>query len=69
MGAIMRSFFSCVRLCVTQRIVACQALLSIGFSSMNTEVGCHDHLQCIFPTHRSNLPLLGHLHWQQVLAH
>ena len=32
MGAIMRRFFSCVRLCATQRIVACQALLSIGFS-------------------------------------
>ena len=41
--------------------VACQALLSMGFPSKNTGVGCHFLLQGFFPTQGSNPPLL---HWQ-----
>ena len=39
----------------------CQALLSMGFPSKNTGVGCHFLLQGIFLTQGSNLHLL---HWQ-----
>ena len=38
--------------------VACKAPLSMGFSSKNTEVGCHFLLQGIFLTQGSNLHLL-----------
>ena len=34
--------------------VACQAPPSMGFSGKNTGVGCHFHLQGIFPTQGSN---------------
>ena len=36
----------------------------MGFSSKNTEVGCHFLLQGIFPTQGSNLSLLCLLPWQ-----
>ena len=39
------SHFSCVRLFVTLWTMACQAPLSVGFSSKNTGVGCHALLQ------------------------
>ena len=46
----MLSHFSHVRLFVTLWSIAYQAPLSIGFSSKDTEVGCHALLQGIFPT-------------------
>ena len=52
---------SCLTLFVTLWTVACQALLSVGFPSKCTGVGCHFLLQGIFPTQGSNLNLL---HWQ-----
>ena len=47
-----------VQLSVTPWTVACQALLSIGFSDKNTGMGCHFLLQGIFRTQGSNLHLL-----------
>ena len=44
--------------------VACQAPLSMGFSSKNTGVGCHFLLQGIFLTQESNPRLL---HCRQIL--
>ena len=44
--------------------VACQALVSMGFSGKNTVVGYHALLQGIFPTQRLNPCLLRLLHWQ-----
>ena len=35
---------------------------------MNTGTGCHSLLQGIFPTHKSNLHLLGLLHCRQILS-
>ena len=49
---------------VTPWTVACQASLSMGFSSKNTGVGCHFLLQRIFLTQVSNL---GLLHCRQIL--
>ena len=60
----MLSHFSCVRLCVTLQIVACQTALSMGFCSKNTGVGCCAFLKGIFPTQGMNLHLLYLLHWQ-----
>ena len=56
------SHFSRVQLIATLWKVACQASLSMQFSSKNTGVGCHALLQGIFPTHGLNQLL--HLHWQ-----
>ena len=53
----MLSHFSHVWLFVTLWTVACQVPLSM-FPGRNTGVGCHFLLQCIFPTHRSNLSLM-----------
>ena len=61
LGACMLSRFTCVLLCVTLWIVACQAPLSMG---KNTEVGCRALLQGTFPTQGSNPGLLLLLHWQ-----
>ena len=58
------SHFSHVWLFVTLWTIACQALLSMRFSSKNTGVGCHFLLWGIFPTQGSNLCLLCLLHWQ-----
>ena len=44
--------------------VARLAPLSMGFSSKNTRVGCHNLLQGIFPTQGLNLYLFSLLHWQ-----
>ena len=49
----------------TPWIVACQAPLSMRFSSKNTGLGCHFLLQGIFPTQESNL---GLLHCRQILS-
>ena len=46
----MLSRFSHVQLCATLWTVACQVSLSLGFPGKNTGVGCHAHLQGIFPT-------------------
>ena len=43
---------------VTPWTVACQASLTMRFSSKKTEVGCHFLLQGIFPTQGLNLHLL-----------
>ena len=51
------SCFSCVWLFVKLWTVACQASLSMGFSSKNTGAGCHPLVQ------GSNLNVLS-LHWQ-----
>ena len=56
------SRFSRVWLCATLWTVACQAPLSIGFSS--TWVGCRALLQGICPTQGSDPCLLRLLHWQ-----
>ena len=53
-----------VRLFATPWTVACQAPLSMRFSSKNTGVDCHFLLQGIFPTQGSNL---GPLHCRQTL--
>ena len=45
--------------------VACQAPLSMGFSSKNTRVGCRVLLQCISSTQGSDLRLLSLLHSQE----
>ena len=60
------SLLSRVWLFVTSWTVACQALLSMGFSRQNTGVGCHALLQGIFPTQGSNP---GLLHCRQILYH
>ena len=57
------SLFSCVQLLATLWTIACQALLSMGFSRQDTGDGCHALLQ-IFPTQGSNPCLLYLLHWQ-----
>ena len=49
---------------VTPCTVACQAPLSMGFSSQEHWSGFHFLLQGIFPTQESNL---GVLHWRQIL--
>ena len=56
--------FSRVWFFATLWTVACQAPLSMGFSSKNTGMDCHALLQGIFPTQGSNLFLLCLLHWQ-----
>ena len=56
--------FSHVWFFATLWTVACQAPLSMGFSSKNTGMDCHALLQGIFPTQGSNLFLLCLLHWQ-----
>ena len=48
----------------TQWTIACQAPLSMGFSSKNTRAGCHALLQGIFLTQGLNPNLLYLLHWQ-----
>ena len=51
-----------VQLFGTPRTIALQALLSMGFSSKNTGVGCHALLQGIFLTQGLNSYLLCLLH-------
>ena len=53
------SRFGCLWLFRVLCTVACQALVSMGFSGKTTWVGCHALLQRIFPTQ-------GLLHWQVV---
>ena len=53
----------------TLRTVACQASLSVGFSSKNIGVGCHFLLQGVFPTQGLNLRLLQFLHCRWILYH
>ena len=60
MRACVISCFSCIRFCESQRTVARQAPLSMGFSRKNTGVGCHALLQGIFLTQGSN-PCLSYL--------
>ena len=59
--ACLLSRFSHVWLFATLWTVACQVLLSMGFSGKNTGVGCHALLQGVFPTQEWN-PCL--MHWQ-----
>ena len=59
--------FSHVQLCEPPWTVALQASLSKGFSSKNTEVGCHAYFQGIFLTQRSELCLLWLLHCGWIL--
>ena len=54
---LLLNHFSCVQLFVTPCTAACQAPLSMGFSSKNTGMGCHALLQGIFPTQGSNVGL------------
>ena len=49
--------------CATPRLQP-PRLLSMGFPSKNTAVGCHFLLPGIFPTQRSNPRLLCLLRWQ-----
>ena len=63
-ACFVQSCFSCVLFFVTLWTIACQAPLSMGFSSKNTGVECHALLHGIFPTQGSNLFLLCLLHWQ-----
>ena len=56
----------CPSLCDPVDCIACQAPLSMEFSSKNTGVGCHALLQGIFPTQGLNL---GFLHVRQMLYH
>ena len=58
------SRFSHIQLFATLWAVACQSPLSMGFSSKNTGMCCHDLLQGLFPTQGTNLHLLCLLHWQ-----
>ena len=60
----IRKLLSCVQLFATPWGVACQASLSMEFSSKNTGVGCHALLQGIFLTQGLNL---GLLHCKQIL--
>ena len=53
---------SCVQLFTTPWAVACQALLSMGFSRKEYWMGCHFLLQGIFPTQGLNTCLLHLLH-------
>ena len=46
--------------------LAHEAPLSMGFSGVNTGVGCHSLLQGIFPTQGLSL---GPLHFRQILPH
>ena len=69
--AYMLSHFSRVQLCVILWTAACQAPLSMAFSSgKNTGVGCYALPQGIFPTQGSN-PYLLHITCigRQVLYH
>ena len=65
MRVCVLSRFSHVRLFVTPWTVACQAPLSVGFSSKNAGVGCHALLQGILPTQGWN----HLLQCRQVLYH
>ena len=58
------SCFSCVQLFATPRMVAFQAVLSMGFSSQRYWSGFHALIQGIFPIQGSNPHLLSLLHWQ-----
>ena len=62
--ACMLSLFSYVRLFVTLWTVAHQAPLSMGLIRQEYWSGLPCPFQGIFPTHKSNLPLLSLLHWQ-----
>ena len=62
-GCMGANCFSCVQLCATLWIAACQAPLSLGFPRKTYWSGLYFLIQRIFPTQGSNLHLL-HLHWQ-----
>ena len=61
---LLLNHLCCIQLFVTICTVACQALLSTGFSGKDTGAHCHALLQGIFPTQGSNPHLLNLLHWQ-----
>ena len=61
---LLLNHVSCVQLFVTPCTAACQAPLSMGFSSKNTGMGCHTLLQGIVLTQGLDLHLLCLLHWQ-----
>ena len=63
------SHFNCVQLFATPWTVACQAPLSMGFSSQDTGVGCRALLSVIFPTQGWNLSFLQLPHCRQILYH
>ena len=63
-GCARARSLSCVRLFVTPWTEACQAPLSMKFSSENTRMGCHFLLQEIFPTQGPHSRLLCLLHWK-----
>ena len=65
LGKVKVKSLSCVRLFATPWTVAYQAT-SMGFSSKNTQVGCHFLLQETFPTQGLNPSLL---HCRQTLYH
>ena len=56
----------CVWLFAAPWTIACQAPLSMEFSSKDTEVGRHFILQGIFPTQGLNQ---GFMHYGQILYH
>ena len=59
---------SCIKLFATPWTAACQARLSMGFSSKNTRMDCHFLLQGVLQTQRLNLHLLyTHTHTQSVI--
>ena len=59
------SMLSFIWLFVTLWTVACQAPLSMEFSSKNIGVGCNFPLQGIFQTQGLNPGLLHFLHYQE----
>ena len=63
-GSVSAKLFSHVQLLAIPGTVACQAPLSMGFSSKSTGVGCQFLLRQIFLTQGSNPSLLSLLHWQ-----
>ena len=52
------------RLCNAMDCSAPGSSVHGNFPGKNTGVGCHALLQGIFPSHRSNMHLLGLLYWQ-----
>ena len=62
-GGLVTKLKSCLTL-ATPWTVAHRLLCPWDFPGKNTRVGCHFHLQGIFPTHVLNPHLLCLLHWQ-----
>ena len=65
----MLNRFSCVWVCVTLWIVACQALCPWDSPGKNTGVDCHALLQGLLSTQESNSRLLWLLCRRQILYH